>query len=463
MALEAGPATLRVFNRILLSIIWFGVNAWQGGLVTYVCLRAIWPSIDKIHNTIPASEGMTLPQFVSFIVFYVLMLPFLYLPPQYLKYVVYTTSLAAFVAQLGLVGWACGTAENLSAALKASSPPAPSGQLGWLFLYGISTTMSSITSGTLSICDYTRFAKEPQSGIWSQLVGAVPAWISNVFGLLTIAATSTRYHAAQWSVPTLLVAVQDADKCPRTRAAVFFCAFAFFANQIALNIIGNSFSGGTDMASLLPRWINIRRGQYLTAVLGLATNPWRLLSSAGVFLTVISGYTVFVQPFIGILVGYYFIVYKQRVLIEHLYRVGKDSSIYWYFHGVNWRAIFAWLVGVVPHLPGFLHAVSSTIWVSNGAAHLYQLTSITSSLFAFLTTVLLAYLFPVKSQAEYVQSSDRDTSVLRSAQFADQMYYTPGLEIRKEVSLGSDQDEEKLAGMKIEGEAFKVRLSAEMT
>ena len=39
--------------------------------------------------------------------------------------------------------------------------------------------------------------------------------------------------------------------------------------------------------------MNIRRGAYLLAALGLASNPWQYLSNAATFLTVLSGFGIF--------------------------------------------------------------------------------------------------------------------------------------------------------------------------
>lgn len=41
------------------------------------------------------------------------------------------------------------------------------------------------------------------------------------------------------------------------------------------------------------KYMNIRRGAYLLAFLGLASNPWQYLSNAATFLTVLSGFGIF--------------------------------------------------------------------------------------------------------------------------------------------------------------------------
>lgn len=51
-----------------------------------------------------------------------------------------------------------------------------------------------------------------------------------------------------------------------------------------------------DMAGLWPKYINIRRGSYIMACIGIATQPWQLLSTADKFLKVLSGFGVFMAP-----------------------------------------------------------------------------------------------------------------------------------------------------------------------
>ncbi|KAK2863707.1 hypothetical protein FQN49_004070 [Arthroderma sp. PD_2] len=393
-----------VLNRILLSIVWFGVQSWQGGQMAYVCIRAIWPSIDDIPNTIPASTGMTLPTFVGFVVFSVIQVPFLMLGPGRLKYILHVGAIGGFICQLVLVVWAGATKgpEGFGEVLSSTNKLA-NGDAGWIFLLGVGTTMSSITAGTLSIGDYARFARNRSAGIWSQGMGAFPTWIANVFGMLTIAATQKRYGAPLWSVASLLTAMQDADSSSKTRVGIFFCAFVFGITQLVLNISGNSFCGGTDMSTLLPKYINIRRGQVITAILGTVINPWYLLSGALVFISVLSSYVVFLQPFIGIAAAHYFILQKRRIKVSDLYVTG-NQSIYWYNFGVNWRTVLSWAVGVFPHLPGLVHAVNPKITVTAGASQLYYIASITGFVIPFTLTVLLDYAVPIQAQKNFIQS-----------------------------------------------------------
>jgi hypothetical protein len=65
---------------------------------------------------------------------------------------------------------------------------------------------------------------------------------------------------------------------PGTRAAVFFAAFSFFLSQISVNVVACGVVGGMDLAALLPKYLDIRRGSLLVAVIGIAINPWKILN-----------------------------------------------------------------------------------------------------------------------------------------------------------------------------------------
>ena len=88
------------------------------------------------------------------------------------------------------------------------------------------------------------------------------------------------------------------------RAAAFFASFTFVLATLGTNISANSLSAANDMTVLFPRYINIRRGQAICAILGgWALAPWEILASAQGFLSFMNGYTVFLGPFAGIMVA----------------------------------------------------------------------------------------------------------------------------------------------------------------
>lgn len=109
---------------------------------------------------------------------------------------------------------------------------------------------------------------------------------------------------------------------------------------LGINIPGNAMSGGLDLASMFPVFINIRRGAYITAVISIAFLPWKLVTQATTFIAVLGSYSVFTCPMISLVISSYWIINRRKIDVDSLY-LGNGSSIYWYTYGVNWRAVFA--------------------------------------------------------------------------------------------------------------------------
>lgn len=65
---------------------------------------------------------------------------------------------------------------------------------------------------------------------------------------------------------------------PGARAAVFFAATAFFLSQLSVTVVACGTVGGIDLAALLPRFLDIRRGSFVVAAVGILINPWKILN-----------------------------------------------------------------------------------------------------------------------------------------------------------------------------------------
>jgi nucleobase:cation symporter-1, NCS1 family len=128
--------------------------------------------------------------------------------------------------------------------------------------------------------------------------------LSHPLLLLGIAVTSAGqvlYGKVLWDPLTLI------DRWDN-RAAAFFASFSFLLCTIGTNISANSLSAANDLMAMLPKYIDIRRGQVICAILGgWALCPWEILASAPGFLSFMSGYTVFLGPFAGVSVTLFFL------------------------------------------------------------------------------------------------------------------------------------------------------------
>jgi NCS1 family nucleobase:cation symporter-1 len=265
----------------------------------------------------------------------------------------------------GMLIWAVRTAHG--AGILINSPAVATGSvLSWNVVYGIQVILGLWSGGILGqsgkrrppfiptstnyVPDWTRYAKTTNASLFGQgFTAPLTIIVTALCGLIITSATAQIYGQYFWNPFELLLHIQTISLTPAARAGTFFSGLAFLASQLALCIVLNGISTGMDMAALCPRWINIRRGCYILTIIAVAVCPWNYVNSATVFITVLSGWSVFLSGMTGILVGDYFLVRKGELRVGDLY-LGSRESAYWYTLGVNWRAIVAWSMGIWPLL-----------------------------------------------------------------------------------------------------------------
>nr|XP_018259521.1 uncharacterized protein I303_07589 [Kwoniella dejecticola CBS 10117]OBR81679.1 hypothetical protein I303_07589 [Kwoniella dejecticola CBS 10117] len=368
-----------LLNRIALSFTWSATQAWFGGQVLKTLLGSMFPSIYRMHNPFPASTAMDGSDFLCFCLFLIISLPLLYIPPEHFRIPFLVTAMISTIACFSLFIWSLarghgpGPLIGSDAMALVGVEKARGKALAWAMFYGISSQMGQICAGILNNSDYTRFAVHPRAQIFSQVfIIPIQGVMTCLIGIVCTSVAAQYYpeEGLLWSPYKLLTAVQN-NGGNGARAGVFFASLAFLFAQFGINIAGNAISGGVDMASLLPKYINIRRGAYFTTLMALPMCPWALVSGATVYISVMSGYATFLAPMTGLMVFDYMFVRKRKVKLSNLYDC-SPNSIYYYYKGVNFRAVVAWVCGVGPLFPGFLASVS-TVTVSEGATHIYYL------------------------------------------------------------------------------------------
>lgn len=119
----------------------------------------------------------------------------------------------------------------------------------------------------------------------------------------------------------------------------------------------------------MPRFINIRRGGFVCAAVGLAMCPWNLLSSSNNFTTYLSSYSVFLSSIAGVLICDYYVVRKGYLQVKDLYSARRTGP-YFYLFGINLRAYGAYIAGILINVVGFAGAIGRNVPV--GAQYIYK-------------------------------------------------------------------------------------------
>ncbi|KAK6200683.1 hypothetical protein LQW54_009644 [Pestalotiopsis sp. IQ-011] len=335
-------------------------------------LRAIiGPAFVNLKNTLPASSNTDTASLISFFVFVVIFLPLPMIPPEKLQLPFRITFVMITATMFGMLGWAVSAAGGPGVLM--STPATLRGPaLSWNAVFGLQSIVGSQASGCLGQSDWTRYARTPNAALFGQFVTA-PIFIvvTAVCGILITSGAATIYGEYIWNPFELLLAIQDHSMSPAARAGTFFAGLGFLTDQLALCQMLNGVSTGMDMAALCPK------------------NP-------GTFITVLSGWSVFLSPMTGIVVSDYFMVRRGEYHVGDLY-LGDSRSAYWYTHGFNFRGFAAWILGMAPLLPGFARAVQGTS-SNNGWDHIYQIAYFYGFVTSFTTYYVLYLVFPQERQ-----------------------------------------------------------------
>jgi NCS1 family nucleobase:cation symporter-1 len=121
---------------------------------------------------------------------------------------------------------------------------------------------------------------------------------------------------------------------------------------LTTNVAANVVSPANDFSNFSPKYINFRRGGFITGILGIVMMPWKLLADpTGYIFTWLIGYSALLGPIAGIILVDYFVIRRTVLNLEALY---QREGVYHYFGGYNLKAIAALILGILPNIPGFL-------------------------------------------------------------------------------------------------------------
>ena len=203
---------------------------------------------------------------------------------------------------------------------------------------------------SLNIPDFTRYAKSQRDQVLGQAIGLPTTMTLFAFiGVAVTSATTVIYGEPVWD-PVVLLGKMGGG------FSVVVSLFALSIATLSTNIAANVVSPANAMINVNPQKISFRMGGYVTAGLGIAMFPWKVLeSSQGYIFTWLIGYSALLGPIGGILIADYFLLRKTELDLEGLYRT---EGPYTYRRGFNLAAVLALVIAVLPNIPGFWNQAS---------------------------------------------------------------------------------------------------------
>ncbi|RMD44032.1 hypothetical protein DV735_g1070, partial [Chaetothyriales sp. CBS 134920] len=299
--------------------------------------------------------------------------------------------------------------------------------LAWAFFRNLNGVLGNYATLGLNISDFSRYASKSSSPNVQAIIIPIVFTVVGMLGIFTAAAAQTAYGRVIWN-PIEIIDLWMESGSTGGRVAAAFGAIGLIIVTLGINIAANSISAANDLMSFCPKYINIRRGQLLAAVIGSwGFVPWKILASAAKFLAFLGGYTIFLGPMTSIIMTDYYIVRRGNVSVPDMYNF---NGIYRYSQrfGTNWRAVVAFFIGCIPPLPGFVDNIKAAgnekTSVSVGGQNLFAIGYIYSFVAAAIFYVLLNRFFPhTESIMDHAETGE-DIVAANDAKRLEEQYAT---------------------------------------
>lgn len=341
-------ASLPALLRGLVACGWFGIQTWIGGSAIYVVLNIL--SDNAFVGSPIVGLGIDLAQTGCFLAFWAIQLIFIIYGTESIRWL--ETIAAPFLLLMGLVllGWAYQAVGGFEVMLSGQSAfvegGEKQGQFWQVFWPSLTAMVGFWATLTLNIPDFTRYVKDQRQQVIGQMLGLpLPMALFSFIGVAVASSTAILYGEAIWD-PVVL-----AGKFGGMTSVI--ALIALVVATLTTNLAANVVAPSNSFSNLSPRRISFRMGGYITAGLGIAIMPWKLLASSGDYIFVwLVGYSSLLGPIAGILIADYFLLRKMDLCVEDLF---KEDGQYGYVKGWNWVAVLAFVLAVLPNLPGFLY------------------------------------------------------------------------------------------------------------
>lgn len=365
---------LAIMIRSALAVVWYSSQAWLGGLMINTTLSCLSHHYMTWENTFPDSVPFTSKELVGFCLFQIIIVPLgLIKKPQNFRVYMGVSSFFGYMALIGIcVAAVKDNGGNAGTLMKATSNSVHGSAFSWAFLRSLSAWYGTSCAGIINKPDFVRFSSTRYSQVLGSIIGKMfLASLVPFMGIVTASAMEAKWGVTVWKLNSVLDYWLQEYYTPKVRAGAFFASVALAGGQICFSVVGNLWSFGIDWSGMLPRFIDIRRGVCIAAVLCWVIQPWTMYNTNTNFGTVMSGFSVFVSPMIAILICDYWVIRGRKLKLTDLY-TNSPRGIYYGWKGFNVQALVSFFVALSPGLPGLINEANPDVPLNNqGMIHYY--------------------------------------------------------------------------------------------
>jgi nucleobase:cation symporter-1, NCS1 family len=325
--------------RGLIAVAWYGIQTYLASAALEIALLKLFP------NLMPYADlrtygflGLPLLGWCTFTALWLLQAAVFWTGMESIRKFIDFCGPAVYVVMFVLCGYLIYRAgwENISLNLGVVELE------GWTavgaMLGAIALVVSYFSGPMLNFGDFSRYSRSFADVKRGNLLGLPLNFL--VFSLLVVVTSSLTLPVFGELITDPVHTVARIDSA----FAIALGALTFTIATIGINIVANFISPAFDFSNVSPQRITWRMGGMIAAVGSVLITPWNLYNNPAMIHYTLETLGAFIGPLFGILICDYYLIRKQRVIVDDLFSM---SGAYAYRKGYNPAALVATLVGAV--------------------------------------------------------------------------------------------------------------------
>jgi len=343
-------ANIPAIIRGLIAVAWYGIQTYLASAALDVVLLKLFPGLAP-YADVNENGFLGLPflGWGSFLLLWVLQACVFWRGMESIRRFIDFCGPAVYVVMFLLCGYLIYKAGwgaidlNLGDVKYTGFDSVP------VMLGAIALVVSYFSGPMLNFGDFARYGKSFDAVKRGNFLGLPVNFL--VFSILVVVTASLTVPVFGELITDPVATVAKID----STFAIVLGALTFTIATIGINIVANFISPAFDFSNVSPQRISWRAGGMIAAVGSVLITPWNLYNNPEVIHYTLEVLGAFIGPLFGVLIGHYYLIHKQKVVVDDLFTLAEDGT-YWYKKGYNLAAVIATavsaVVAVIPVLAG---------------------------------------------------------------------------------------------------------------
>ena len=314
-------ANIPAIIRGLIAVAWYGIQTYLASAALDILLVRVWPALEPYGDvTQHGFLGLSTLGYFTFALLWVLQAAVFWTGMDTIRKFIDFCGPAVYVVMFILCVYLLSKA-NWNVSLNLSTEQLSGSAVITTMCAATALVVSYFSGPMLNFGDFSRYGESfkavKRGNFWGLPVNFT------MFSLLTVltAAATLPVYGELITDP-----VKTVGKIDNTFAIVL-AALTFTTATIGINIVANFVSPAFDFSHVNPQKISWRTGGMIAAVGSVLITPWNLYKSPETIHYTLDTLGAFIGPLFGVLIAHYYLVHKQKVVIDDLFTHGREGRV----------------------------------------------------------------------------------------------------------------------------------------